>query len=135
MDSYLHACHAVQSNRFVMWFTGSILVSLLIWLCHYLATFLTVGSMVIMDLRVMGLAAKSRSVTEIAEYYSPWMWIGLSVLVLSGLFMLAGDADLFCTNGVFGVNMLVTAVAAASGVFIRKRAPAWDRPSGIPWGA
>jgi hypothetical protein len=135
MNSYLHACHALQSNPVVMWFTNAIVVSLLIWLSHYLAVFLTIGSMVIMDLRVMGLAAKSRTITEIADYYSPWMWIGLGVLTVSGLLMLSGDSVLFCTNGIFGINLLVTAVAAAFGVFIRKRAASWDRPSGAPWGA
>jgi hypothetical protein len=135
MHSYLHACHAVQSNSLVMWFTGSVLVSLLIWISHYVAVFLTVGSMVMMSLRVLGIAGKSQTVTEVSDYYSPWMWIGLTVLTFSGILMLAGDSDLFCTNGVFAINMIVTVVAAAVGVFIRNRATAWDRPSGTPLGA
>jgi hypothetical protein len=135
MNIYLHACQSIQSYPFVMWFTSSILVSLVIWLAHYVSVFLTIGSMVMIDLRVLGLAGKNQTVTEITDFYAPWMWIGLGILFFTGMLMLAGDSALFCTNGVFGVNMLVTVIAAVFGVFIRKRAPAWERPSGIPWGA
>jgi len=132
MSSYLQACHAVQSSPFVMWFTDSIMISLLIWLGHYVSSFLTIGSMVMIDLRILGLTGKSQTITETANFYSPWMWIGLSVVAFTGLTMIASDAVSFCTSGILGVNLLVTAVAAASGVFIRKKASAWDRPSGTP---
>jgi len=135
MTSYLTACRDVQNYPFIMWLTGSIMPSIAVWLAHYLSVFLTVGSMVMMDLRILGLTGKNQTVTEITDFYSPWMWTGLGVLLFTGLLMLAGDSVLFCTNGVFGVNMLVTALAAVSGVFVRKRAPAWDRPSGTPLGA
>lgn len=111
------------------------MVSLVIWLAHYVSAFLTVGSMVMMNLRILGFTGKDQTVTEITEFYSPWMWIGLSVLVVTGLLMLAGDSIFFCTNGVFGFNLLVTVLAAACGVFVKKRVPAWDLPSGPPLGA
>jgi hypothetical protein len=135
MNTYLHVCNNIQTNHFVMWFTGSILVSLLIWLAHYVSVFLTIGSMVMIDLRILGVTGKNQTVSEITDFYSPWMWIGLAVLFCTGMLMLAGDSALFCTNGVFGVNMLVTVVAAVTGVLIRKWAPVWERPSGTPLGA
>jgi hypothetical protein len=134
LASYLRACHAVQSNSYVYAFTSSILPSLITWLAHYVSAFLTVGSMVIINLRILGWLGKKRSITEIADFYSPWMWTGLGVLTFTGLLMLAGDSDLFCTNGIFGINLLVTALAAISGVLVKKNAPAWDRPSGAPLG-
>jgi hypothetical protein len=135
MNTYLQVCQSIQTNHFVMWFTGSILVSLLIWLAHYVSVFLTIGSMVMIDLRVLGVAGKNQTVSEITDFYAPWMWIGLGILFFTGMLMLAGDSALFCTNGVFGANLLITVFAAAFGVFIRNRAPAWERPSGTPWGA
>jgi hypothetical protein len=135
MNTYLQVCQNVQANHFVMWFTGSILVSLIIWLAHYISVFLTVGSMVMIDLRVLGLTGNNQTVSEITDFYAPWMWIGLVVLFCTGMLMLAGDSALFCTNGIFGINMLVTVLAAAAGVFIRRKAPVWEGPSGTPWGA
>ena len=135
MTFYLQACHDVQSNPYVVWLTGSVLPSLAVWLAHYLSAFLTVGSMVMINLRVLGFTGKNQSVTEITDFYSPWMWIGLSVLVFTGLLMLAGDSTLFCTNSVFGINLLITALAVVSGICVKKGAPLWDRPSGPPVGA
>jgi hypothetical protein len=135
MNMYLQVCRGLQDYHLVMWFNESIIVSLLIWLAHYISVFLTIGSMVMMDLRVLGVAGRNQSASDIADFYAPWMWIGLAVLFVTGMLMLAGDSVLFCTNGVFGINMLITIVAAASGVLVRKMAPAWDRPSGTPLGA
>lgn len=135
MSSYVHFCKDLEHYPIVVWFTSSILMSLAIWLCHYLSVFLTVGSMVMINLRVLGGAGKRQSLTQVGEIYGPWMWIGLTVLVVTGLLMLAGDAPLFCTNGVFGINLLVTALAVGSGVIVKKSISSWDRPSGIPAGA
>jgi hypothetical protein len=135
MNSYMDVCRDVQNNSVVMWFTSGIVVSLLIWLAHYFSVFLTIGSMVMIDLRILGLTGKNQTVTEVTDYYSPWMKIGLSILVVTGLLMLAGDATLFCRNNIFGINLLATAVAAVTGILIRKWAPGWERPSGTPAGA
>lgn len=135
MNSYMSACRDLQNSPTVMWFTQSILVSLLIWLVHYLSGFLTVGSMVMVDLKILGLTGKRSSLTEIADFYGPWMWTGIISLTLTGLLMLAGDAVLFCDNGWFALVLGVTALAAVTGVIIRKKAPQWDQPNGSPTGA
>jgi hypothetical protein len=49
--------------------------------------------------------------------------------------MLAGDSALFCTNMIFGINLLVTAIAAVTGVIVQKNLRAWDQASGPPAGA
>jgi hypothetical protein len=135
MHSYLHFCHDLQNYPLVVWFTNAIVVSLVIWMAHYVSVFLTIGSMVMMNLRVLGIAGKNQTITQVADFYAPWMWIGLTVLFFTGILMLLGDSALFCTNTVFGVNLLITVLAAVSGVFVRKRAPAWEGPSGAPRGA
>lgn len=128
MSSYLHFCNNIEHYPVVAWFTSSILVSLMIWLCHYVSVFLTVGSMVMINLRVLGIAGKRQSLTQVADIYGPWMWIGLTVLVVTGILMLAGDSALYCTNGVFGINLLVTALAAATGAVVKKSASSWTVP-------
>lgn len=133
MHSYLHACRVLQQSPIVMWFTTGVFFPVLTWLIHYLSSFLTVGAMVMLDLRVLGVAGKSQSMTQVSKIYSPWMWIGIALITLTGSLMLAGDAVLFCDNGVFGVNLLVTALAIISGVIVMKKIPAWDLPTGAPF--
>jgi hypothetical protein len=128
----MQACHDLQGARIVMWLTQGILISIAIWLAHYLSAFLTVGSMVMLDLRVLGVAGKSQTMTQVSKIYSPWMWTGVAVLTVTGLVMLSGDAVLFCNNGVFGMNLLITFLAVISGIIIFKKIPSWDSPNGAP---
>src|SRR5579863_10287692 len=104
MNQYLDFCGGIQRYPVVVWFTNSLLLSILIWLSHYFSLFLTIGSMVVLDLRVLGVAGRKQTITRIANLYSRWMWIGLAVLFVSGAMMAAGDSVLFCTNTVFGIK-------------------------------
>jgi hypothetical protein len=132
MGSYMQACRDLQSARIVMWFTQGILISIVIWGAHYLSAFLTVGSMVMLDLRILGVAGKSQTMTQVCKIYSPWMWTGIAVLSVTGLLMLSGDAVLFCDNGIFGMNLLITFLAVISGIVIFRKIPSWDSPAGAP---
>lgn len=43
---------------------------------HYLTMFWFIGSVAVVDLRVMGLVARKRGLAELAEQLFPWAWIG-----------------------------------------------------------
>jgi hypothetical protein len=135
MDEYLHLCAQLQNYPIVVWFTNSLLISILIWLSHYFSLFLTIGSMAILNLRVLGLTGRNQTITQVANVYARWMWIGLVVLFISGSLMLAGDSVLFCTNGVFGVKLLLIILAAISGVIIQKNVRKWDQAPKTPTAA
>lgn len=132
MDQYLEFCGGIERYPFVVWFTNSLLASILIWLSHYFSLFLTIGSMVILNLRVLGVAGRRQTITQIASVYSRWMWIGLAVLFISGTMMAAGDSVLFCTNGVFGIKLGLIVLAATSGVIIQRNARRWDQAPVVP---
>ena len=132
MNEYLELCARIQKYPIVIWWTTSVLVSVAIWLSHYFSMFVTVGGMTVVNLRVLGLAARNQTVAQVADLYSKWMWPGIVVLVVSGSLMLAGDSVLFCTNGVFGIKLLLMVLAAISGVIIQSNAHKWDKLSGTP---
>ena len=132
MNEYLHWCAQLQRYPIVVWFTTSVLVSVLIWLSHYFSMFVTIGGMTVVNLRVLGLAARGQTMTQVADLYSRWMWPGLVVLFVSGTLMLAGDSVLFCTNGVFGIKLLLIVLAALSGVIIQMNVRKWDQASRTP---
>ena len=135
MNQYLDFCGQIERYPIVVWFTNSLLASILIWLSHYFSLFLTIGSMAVLNLRVLGLAGREQTITQIANLYSRWMWIGLAVLFVSGTMMAAGDSVLFCTNGVFGIKLLLIVLAAISGVIIQRNARRWDQAPSVPMAA
>jgi hypothetical protein len=132
MNEYLDFCGRIEHYPTVVWFTNSLLASILIWLSHYFSMFLTIGSMVVLNLRVLGVAGRKQTITQIANLYSRWMWIGLVVLFVSGTMMAAGDSVLFCTNGVFGIKLTLIVLAAISGVIIQRNARKWDQSPTVP---
>jgi hypothetical protein len=132
MNQYLDFCGRIEHYRIVVWFTNSLLVSILIWLSHYFSLFLTIGSMAVLNLRVLGVAGRKQTITQIANLYSRWMWIGLAVLFVSGIMMAAGDSVLYCTNGVFGIKLALIVLAAISGVIIQRSARTWDQSPAVP---
>jgi len=135
MDGYLAFCGGIQRYPFVVWFTNSLLASVVIWLSHYVSLFLTIGSMAILNLRVLGIAGRKQTITQIADVYSKWMWVGLAVLFVSGTMMAAGDSELYCTNGVFGIKLALILLAAISGIIIQRNVRRWDQEPAVPMGA
>jgi uncharacterized membrane protein len=99
---------------------------------HFFSLFLLVGTIAVIDLRLLGVAGRRQSVTELAEQLFPWTWIGLGLCVLSGFFMFAASATGFVANTQFLIKMVVTVVAVASGVLVQRSTRKWDRPSGTP---
>jgi len=54
---------------------------------HYLTMFWFIGSVAVVDLRVMGVAARKRGLTDVADFLFPWAWTGFTFAVLSGFLM------------------------------------------------
>lgn len=132
MNAYLGVCAQIQRYPIVVWFTDSLPVSVLIWLSHYFSLFLTIGSMAVLNLRVLGIAGRTQTMTQVANIYSKWMWIGLTVLFVSGTLMAAGDSVLFCTNKVFGIKLGLIVLAAISGIIIQRNIRRWDKAPAVP---
>ena len=88
--------------------TGAVIVELI----HYISFFLLVGTTVFVDLRVLGIAARNKSVIAIAEQLFPLSWVGLVFATLSGFILFAGDATAFFRADVFQFKILVILTAA-----------------------
>ena len=95
--------------------TGAVIVELI----HYISFFLLVGTIVFVDLRVLGIAARRQSVTAIAEQLFPFTWAGLIFATLSGFILFAGDATAFFRADVFQFKILVILAAAIVGMLVQ----------------
>ena len=99
---------------------------------HYFSVFLVVGTVVALDLRMLGLAGRRQSVTQVAEQLFPWIWTGLALAFLSGFLMFSpGAGELFQT--LFFIPKLVASVLAGVSVLvIQQNVRKWDQPPAIP---
>ena len=56
---------------------------------HYFSVFVMVGTTALVDLRVLGLAARRQSLAQVANQFFPWVWTAVSGGVVSGFFEFA----------------------------------------------
>ncbi|HEX4075002.1 MAG TPA: DUF6644 family protein [Candidatus Acidoferrales bacterium] len=125
----------LQHTSFITWLSTSVVMATFIEVLHYFSLFLLVGSIVLVDLRVMGLAARKRNATELAQDLFPVMWAGLALNFLSGFILFLGDAAAFYYNWVFHIKLTVILVSVIFGIIVQANVRKWDRPTGIPIGA
>lgn len=99
---------------------------------HYLSMFWFIGSIAVVDLRVMGLAARRRGLGELAEQLFPWAWIGFTFAVISGFLMFATDAGDWAPDKVFHVKLALIAVSAIFALIVQFSARQWAQNPEIP---
>lgn len=94
---------------------------------HYLTFFWCIGSIVIVDLRIMGLAARRRDPVQLASQLFPSAWVGLTLTVLSGILMFMPQAGEWAPDPVFHVKLTLMIVALAFAVIVQKSVPKWSK--------
>jgi len=126
----LNFCEWLEKSPWIMSLNSSVVISLIFEICHYSGFFLLVGTSVVLDLRLMGIAARREPVPQLARQLRPWMWTGLGMVLISGFFMFAGDAVDFYEADTFRVKLLIVLVAVLFGIFVHsKAAPSGEQPS------
>jgi hypothetical protein len=98
---------------------------------HVLALTIVVGSVAMMDLRLLGLWGRNRSVSEVIASSLPWAWSAFTVAFIAGSMMFSSKATTYYLNLPFRIKMLCLALAAVNMVvfhfFTAKGMAAWDR--------
>jgi hypothetical protein len=130
-----HFCEALQHNSWIIFLNSSIPITSFFEVCHYAGFFLLVGSIALIDLRVLGIAGRRQTATEMAQQLFPWMWIGLLFAAVSGFLMFAGDAIDFYEASLFRTKILVLLAALVVGIFVQWQVPRWDRQPKMPLAA
>jgi hypothetical protein len=80
---------------------------------HLLAVAALMGSIVLLDLKVLGLALPGQGLQDLARRLMPWTWWALPVLLLSGLPFLLARPHRYLTNPVFGIKLALVLPALA----------------------
>ena len=104
----------------------------LVLVVHYFALFLCIGAIVLLDLRILGVADRNQTLSAFAGQLRPWTWIGFGSAVVSGFLLFATEAGDFAAVTPFRVKMLVIVLAVLSAVAMEWRVPKWGRAPVMP---
>jgi uncharacterized membrane protein SirB2 len=83
---------------------------------HLLGIAVIMSSVVLLDLRILGVALPSQGLQELARRVMPWVWWTLPIMLLSGLPFVFARPQRYFTNPVFGMKfaLLLPSIALAA---------------------
>ena len=102
---------------------------------HIVALTVLLGAIVFLNLRLLGVAFRTRSVAELAGELAPWTLTSLVIILISGALLFASEATKAYLNGPFQVKMvfLLGAILFHFTVY-RKVTSTGNASANPPWG-
>ena len=98
---------------------------------HVVAITLVVGSIMIVDLRLLGITSNKKPVSELATEVLPWTWGLFALAAASGIGMFISKAPEYFDNLPFRIKMALMALAGANMLIFHLTAyrsvHLWDR--------
>ena len=103
---------------------------------HVLAICLVIGSILAVDLRLLGLASVGRPVSRVTSGVLPLTWCAFVVAVGSGGLLFISNATKYLANGYFVAKMLLIAAAGINmlvfHVLSTRDLPRWENAARPP---
>jgi hypothetical protein len=109
--------------EFMTWLENlpfSVAIAESIWLfpilesVHVLALAIVVGSIGMIDVRLLGLASRKRAVTELTRSVLPWTWTAFGVTLFVGLLLFCSKAATYYVNVPFRIKLVCLALAGTN---------------------
>lgn len=124
-------CTRLQEMRFAVAIRESRWLFPTIETAHVLAIGMVVGSITMLDLRLLNLASRDRAVHEVHEELLPWTWVSFACAAITGSLMFSSDAVKYYGNLQFRTKILLLALlglnAAAFELGVYRGVAKWDR--------
>jgi hypothetical protein len=103
---------------------------------HVVSICLVVGSILVVDLRLLGLASVSRPVSRVTSGILPLTWSAFAVAVASGFLLFISNATKYLANGYFVAKILLICVAGLNMAIFHaisaRDLPKWENEKTLP---
>jgi hypothetical protein len=103
---------------------------------HVLAITLLAGSIVILDLRLLGVVLRGARVTTVARQVLPVVWTGFAILIASGLMLFFAESAKAYSSPAFRLKLLLLVLAGLNPVVyyrtVYRRVAEWDTEATTP---
>jgi hypothetical protein len=103
---------------------------------HLLGMAALVGTITVLDLRLLGWAMPQRRVSEVTARLLPLAWLGFGVQVVTGVLLFSSEAVKIYSNPAFRLKMLLLLLAGIQALIfqtvVSRKLPAWDDRPVLP---
>jgi Family of unknown function (DUF6644) len=129
-------CQWLQSTSWATGIRESLDLYPALYTLHIFGFVIMVTATSVLDLRVLGLGLRSRSVSSVAHLALPWAQSGLAANLLTGFLVFAAQAVDMYTNTAFRWKMAMVLLAGMNIVLIetaiKRNVGKWDEPGTTP---
>lgn len=129
----------IEGSGIGEWMRGSVLAMPWVNAIHVLCVTLVFGTILVVDLRLLGLRDRGRPVTLVSDEMLYLTWAAFAGAVITGVLYFAANATTYWFNIPFRFKMLVILLAGVNmaifqfGIF--RTVHLWDRTGPLPGGA
>jgi hypothetical protein len=139
MPALQHLCQLLYDSHIGTAIRESNYVFPIIESVHVLGVTLLVGTIAMLDLRMLGLILRGVSVTHIARSVFPLTWSGFAVMFVSGFLLFWAEAAKNYGNPAFRVKLILLALVGLNPLIfhttIYRRVHEWEVLELSPWRA
>ena len=132
-------CHWLQNTPFATGIRQSDLLFPFIEGCHIVALSLSVGLILIFDLRLLRLAFRGESAATVMQQFVPWSLPGFVIMFATGVLLFISQAEKVYLNTFFRFKMALLLLAGINASLYQlkfyPRMAEWDKTGLVPWGA
>ena len=126
----------IEASRFATTIRDSIWMFPIIESIHVMSFSLVVGTIAIIDLRLLGLASTQRSFQRMASDILKWTWAAFALAVATGLTMFTTNAPIYYHNPFFRTKMVLLVLAGVNMAVFEMTAGrtvhSWDKARPAP---
>jgi uncharacterized membrane protein len=122
----------LEHNSWIVAIDSTAVESAVLLIVHYCGFFLLVGSIAVVNLRLLGVGVPGPTAARLGKQIFPTMWTGLVLSLLSGFILFAGSATQYYNNQVFYLKVLIVLLAIVCTVIIQWNVSSWDRLPAVP---
>jgi hypothetical protein len=97
---------------------------------HVLTLTLFIGFAFLLDLRLLGVCLRRRPVSQVLRKLNPFLFVGLAIMVVTGVLLFSGDPPSFYATIFFKVKMIFLVLAGLNVLIfnatIGRKVAEWD---------
>jgi hypothetical protein len=102
---------------------------------HYFCVFVMTGSIILVDLRVLGVAGKRTTMAQFASQLSPWLWTAFAIASISGFLEFLPTGGDFSGSLQFQLKTLFIILSVVSAIIVLMGVKKWSVLPEAPTGA
>jgi uncharacterized membrane protein len=103
---------------------------------HVIALALVIGTIAIVDLRLLGVASAHRAYTQLSKEVLPWTWAAFAIAAVTGTLMFTSHPVGYYENVAFRIKILLLLLAGVNMMVFQlvtsRDISQWDRSAATP---